>query len=144
MGTTLDDFRSIVRWETSTWNDLDALARRVHGIPLGRYEALYVISGEDLVSLQKIALALRITDVAAGTLVGRLEAAGMCTNDAPTDSPSSASVRITEAGSRLVGEVEQTLEEYLDAVLRGPAATAARRFAHLVSRDQLPAKGETG
>jgi len=127
MGTALQTFRDIVRWETSTWNDLNSVLREKHGLPLGRYEVLQFVAAHAAVSVEEVARDLRIPAAAASALVLRLEAAGYCANGAPTGAPDARSIRISEDGASLVREVERTLHNHLVAVWDqyrlGPAAT---------------------
>lgn len=127
MGDALQSFREIVRWETSTWNALDELTRRLHNVPLGRYEVLHFAAAHVVVSVDQIARHFRISPVKAGALVHRLEAAGYCVNRAPTARPDELSVSVTASGKELVSGVEATLADYLTAEFAraGLAATAS-------------------
>lgn len=127
MGSALRSFRDIVRWETSTWNELNSVLKDKHGLPLGRYEVLQFVASHAAVSVDQIAREIGIPTATASTLVLRLEASGYCTNRAPTGAPDVPSIRISDSGATLVSEVERTLQSHLQAIWErfglGPAAT---------------------
>ena len=69
-------FSTLTRLETELWDAVDARVRQECGLPLGRFEAMVVVSSLGMCRVFDIASALAITVGGASKLVDRVEAAG--------------------------------------------------------------------
>lgn len=133
MASISDDFRTLVRFETEVWNEVERRLRAVDGaVSLGRESILELTASEAPVRVQDVARQLRITVGAASRLTDRLEADGLVARAPhPTDRRGSRIV-LTEAGARALAVTTPAIEAALRAVLGEEGAAALARVADLV------------
>ena len=90
-------FSTLTRLETELWDAVDARLRQECGLPLGRFEAMVVVSSLGTCRVFDIATALAITVGGASKLVDRVEAAGYCSRKMNPGDRRSSLLDLTEA-----------------------------------------------
>lgn len=138
-------FDDLVRAETRLYNAIDARLREQHGLALGQYELLQIISRRDGCRVLDIVRTVGITVGAASKAVDRLEAAGWCRRRVNEQDRRSSLLAVTPAGARLLARARPTFEQELADRLAGVASDraldqTARVLAALragLERDQL-------
>jgi len=118
-------FEDLVRAETRLYNAVDARLRDRHGLTLGQYELLTVISRRDGCRVLDIVRTVGITVGAASKAVDRLEAAGWCRRRVNEDDRRSSVLTVTPAGTRLLARARPTFEQELTDRLAGVASERA-------------------
>jgi DNA-binding MarR family transcriptional regulator len=134
-------FSTLTRLETELWDAVDARLRRECGLPLGRFEAMVVISSLGTCRVFDIASALSITVGGASKLVDRIEAAGFCSRKMNPGDRRSSLLELTAAGSAVVERGRQVVEEELTlwftpALTKQEAGTLRELLARLRSARQ--------
>jgi DNA-binding MarR family transcriptional regulator len=107
------------------WDAVDARLRQECGLPLGRYEAMAVITSLGTCRVFDIASALSITVGGASKLVDRIEAAGYCSRKMNPGDRRSSLLELTAAGTVVVDQGRQAVGGEL-----------ARRFAPALSKQE--------
>jgi len=118
-------FEDLVRAETRLYNAVDARLRDRHGLTLGQYELLTIISRRDGCRVLDIVRTVGITVGAASKAVDRLEAAGWCRRRVNEDDRRSSVLTVTPAGTRLLARARPTFEQELTDRLAGVASERA-------------------
>lgn len=106
-------FEDLVRAETRLYNALDARLRERHGLALGQYELLQIMSRRDGCRVLDIVREVGITVGAASKAVDRLEAAGWCRRRVNDQDRRSSLLTVTPAGARLLARARPTFEQEL-------------------------------
>ena len=108
-------FSTLTRLETELWDAVDARLRQECGLPLGRFEAMVVVSSLGTCRVFDIASALAITVGGASKLVDRVEAAGYCSRKINPGDRRSSLLDLTEEGKAVVARGRAVIEAELDA-----------------------------
>ena len=106
-------FSTLTRLETELWDAVDARLRQECGLPLGRFEAMVVVSSLGTCRVFDIATALAITVGGASKLVDRVEAAGYCSRKMNPGDRRSSLLDLTEAGKAVVARGRAVVEAEL-------------------------------
>ncbi|MET8991004.1 MarR family winged helix-turn-helix transcriptional regulator [Nonomuraea wenchangensis] len=104
-------FVDLVRAETRLWNAVDARLRAEHGIRLGQYDLLTVISSRPECRVLDLVHEVAITVGAASKSVDRLVAASWCRRVANPADGRSSFLELTPSGVRTLSEARLTYEE---------------------------------
>jgi DNA-binding MarR family transcriptional regulator len=115
-------FEDLVRAETRLYNAIDARLRDRHGLALGQYELLQIMSRREGCRVLDIVHEVGITVGAASKAVDRLEAAGWCRRRVNEQDRRSSLLAVTPAGARLIAAARPTFEAALAERLDGIAA----------------------
>ena len=107
-------FSTLTRLETELWDAVDARVRQECGLPLGRFEAMVVVSSLGTCRVFDIASALAITVGGASKLVDRVEAAGYCSRKINPGDRRSSLLDLTEEGKAVVARGRAVIEAELD------------------------------
>ena len=107
-------FSTLTRLETELWDAVDARLRQKCGLPLGRFEAMVVVSSLGTCRVFDIASALAITVGGASKLVDRVEAAGYCSRKINPGDRRSSLLDLTEEGKAVVARGRAVIEAELD------------------------------
>ena len=107
-------FSTLTRLETELWDAVDARVRQECGLPLGRFEAMVVVSSLGMCRVFDIASALAITVGGASKLVDRVEAAGYCSRKINPGDRRSSLLDLTEEGKAVVARGRAVIEAELD------------------------------
>ena len=107
-------FSTLTRVETELWDAVDARLRQECGLPLGRFEAMVVVSSLGTCRVFDIASALAITVGGASKLVDRVEAAGYCSRKINPGDRRSSLLDLTEEGKAVVARGRAVIEAELD------------------------------
>jgi len=107
-------FSTLTRLETELWDAVDARLRQECGLPLGRFEAMVVVSSLGMCRVFDIASALAITVGGASKLVDRVEAAGYCSRKINPGDRRSSLLDLTEEGKAVVARGRAVIEAELD------------------------------
>ena len=118
-------FEDLVRAETRLYNAVEARLRDRHGLTLGQYELLTIISRREGCRVLDIVREVGITVGAASKAVDRLEAAGWCRRRVNEDDRRSSVLTVTPAGTRLLARARPTFEQELGDRLAGVASGRA-------------------
>ena len=118
-------FEDLVRAETRLYNGLDARLREQHGLSLGQYELLQIISRRAECRVLDIVREVGITVGAASKAVDRLEAAGWCRRRVNDQDRRSSLLAVTPAGARLLVRAHPTFEQELTRLFAGVASERA-------------------
>jgi len=118
-------FEDLVRAETRLYNAVEARLRDRHGLTLGQYELLTIISRREGCRVLDIVREVGITVGAASKAVDRLEAAGWCRRRVNEDDRRSSVLTVTPAGTRLLARARPTFEQELADRLAGVASGRA-------------------
>ena len=118
-------FDDLVRAETRLYNAVDAQLRAQHGLSLGQYELLQIISRHSDCRVLDIVREVGITVGAASKAVDRLEAAGWCRRRVSDHDRRSSLLSVTPAGARLLVRARPTFEQELAERLAGVASERA-------------------
>jgi len=118
-------FSDLVRAETRLYNAVDARLREQHGLALGQYELLQIISGRNGCRVLDIVRTVGITVGAASKAVDRLEEAGWCRRRVNEQDRRSSLLTVTPAGARLLARARPTFEQELSERLAGVASERA-------------------
>lgn len=108
-------FSTLTRLETELWDAVDARLRQKCGLPLGRFEAMVVVSSLGTCRVFDIASALAITVGGASKLVDRVEAAGYCSRKINPGDRRSSLLDLTEEGKAVVARGRTVIEAELDS-----------------------------
>ena len=108
-------FSTLTRLETELWDAVDARVRQECGLPLGRFEAMVVVSSLGTCRVFDIASALAITVGGASKLVDRVEAAGYCSRKINPGDRRSSLLDLTEEGKAVVARGRAVIEAELDS-----------------------------
>ena len=108
-------FSTLTRLETELWDAVDARLRQECGLPLGRFEAMVVVSSLGTCRVFDIASALAITVGGASKLVDRVEAAGYCSRKMNPGDRRSSLLDLTEEGKAVVARGRAVIEAELDS-----------------------------
>lgn len=108
-------FSTLTRLETELWDAVDARLRQECGLPLGRFEAMVVVSSLGTCRVFDIASALAITVGGASKLVDRVEAAGYCSRKINPGDRRSSLLDLTEEGKAVVARGRTVIEAELDS-----------------------------
>jgi DNA-binding MarR family transcriptional regulator len=106
-------FGELVRLEVELWDAVEGRVRAEHGVPLGSYEVMTVISRQPGCRVHDIAAALGITVGGVSKIVDRLEASGDCARRANPGDRRSSIVELTPAGQDRLAGVTRTVEAEL-------------------------------
>ncbi len=106
-------FSALTRLETELWDAVDARLRQECGLPLGRFEAMVVVSSLGTCRVFDIASALAITVGGASKLVDRVEAAGYCSRKMNPGDRRSSLLDLTEEGKAVVARGRAVIEAEL-------------------------------
>src|SRR6476619_581275 len=106
-------FSTLTRLETELWDAVDARLRQECGLPLGRFEAMVVVSSLGTCRVFDIASALAITVGGASKLVDRVEAAGHCSRKMNPGDRRSSLLDLTEEGKAVVARGRAVIESEL-------------------------------
>ena len=118
-------FEDLVRAETRLYNALDARLRERHGLALGQYELLQIMSRREGCRVLDIVREVGITVGAASKAVDRLEAAGWCRRRVNDQDRRSSLLTVTPAGARLLARARPTFEQELAERLAAVASARA-------------------
>jgi DNA-binding MarR family transcriptional regulator len=118
-------FSDLVRAETRLYNAIDERLRSEHGISLGQFELLTVISGRPDCRVLDIVREVAITVGAASKAVDRLEAAGWCRRRVNQDDRRSSLLSVTPAGTRILDRARPTFEAELAERFAGAGSDRA-------------------
>jgi DNA-binding MarR family transcriptional regulator len=134
-------FSTLTRLETELWDAVDARLRQDCSLPLGRFEAMVVITSLGTCRVFDIASALSITVGGASKLVDRIEAAGFCSRKMNPGDRRSSLLELTAAGSAVVERGRKVVEEELTlwftpALTRQEAGTLHELLVRLRSARQ--------
>ncbi|SDK91475.1 MarR family winged helix-turn-helix transcriptional regulator [Arthrobacter sp. ok362] len=134
-------FSTLTRLETELWDAVDARLRQECGLPLGRYEAMVVVTSLGTCRVFDIASALSITVGGASKLVDRIEAAGYCSRKLNPGDRRSSLLEPTAAGAAVVEQGRQVVEAELarwftPALTKQEAGTLHELLARLRSARQ--------
>ena len=94
---------------------MDARLRQECGVPLGRFEAMVVVSSLGTCRVFDIASALAITVGGASKLVDRVEAAGYCSRKINPGDRRSSLLDLTKEGKAVVARGRAVIEAELDS-----------------------------
>src|SRR6476469_5972407 len=108
-------FSTLTRLETELWDAVDARLRQDCSLPLGRFEAMVVITSLGTCRVFDIASALSITVGGASKLVDRIEAAGFCSRKMNPGDRRSSLLDLTEEGKAVVARGRAVIEAELDS-----------------------------
>ena len=108
-------FSTLTRLETELWDAVDARLRQECGLPLGRFEAMVVVSSLGTCRVFDIASALAITVGGASKLVDRVEAAGYCSRKMNPGDRRSSLLDLTKEGKAVVARGRAVIEAELDS-----------------------------
>ena len=108
-------FSALTRLETEMWGAVDARLRQECGVPLGRFEAMVVVSSLGTCRVFDIASALAITVGGASKLVDRVEAAGYCSRKMNPGDRRSSLLDLTKEGKAVVARGRAVIEAELDS-----------------------------
>ena len=121
-------FSALTRLETEMWDAVDARLRQECGLPLGRYEAMVVVSSLGACRVFDIAAALAITVGGASKLIDRVEAAGHCSRKMNPGDRRSSLLELSAEGTAVVERgrhvVEDELARWFTPVLTTQEASA--------------------
>jgi DNA-binding MarR family transcriptional regulator len=115
-------FEDLVRAETRLYNALEGRLRERHGLSLGQFELLQIITRRDGCRVLDIVREVGITVGAASKAVDRLEAAGWCRRRVDEQDRRSSVLTVTPAGARLLARARPTFEQELAERFEGVAA----------------------
>jgi len=118
-------FDDLVRTETRLYNAIDARLREQHGLALGQYELLQIISRRTDCRVLDIVRTVGITVGAASKAVDRLEAAGWCRRRVNEQDRRSSLLTVTPTGARLLVRARPTFEQERAERLAGVASERA-------------------
>lgn len=118
-------FEDLVRAETRLYNAIDARLRDRHGLSLGQYEFLQIISRREECRVLDIVREVGITVGAVSKGVDRLEAAGWCRRRVDEQDRRSSLLTVTPAGARLLARARPTFERELAERFAGVASARA-------------------
>ena len=107
-------FVDLVRVETRLWNAVDARLQAEHGIRLGQYDLMTVISSRHNCRVLDIVHEVAITVGAVSKSVDRLVAAGWCRRVANPADGRSSFLELTPAGIRTLTRARSTYEEEVE------------------------------
>ena len=107
-------FNELVRFETQTWNAIDARLRAEHGLPLGRFELMRVIASQADCRVYDVSAALSLTTGGASKLVDAIEAGGFCRRRPNPGDRRSSIIELTPSGKRLLAKATKTFEDELE------------------------------
>ncbi|MFC4118954.1 MarR family winged helix-turn-helix transcriptional regulator [Nonomuraea zeae] len=107
-------FVDLVRVETRLWNAVDARLQAEHGIRLGQYDLMTVISSRPGCRVLDIVHEVAITVGAASKSVDRLVAAGWCRRVANPADGRSSFLELTPAGAGTLAGARATYEEEIE------------------------------
>lgn len=135
-------FSTLTRLETELWDAVDARLRQECGLPLGRFEAMVVVSSLGTCRVFDIASALAITVGGASKLVDRVEAAGYCSRKMNPGDRRSSLLDLTEEGNAVVARGRQVVEAELarwftPALTKQESGTLLDLLARLRSAQRL-------
>lgn len=125
-------FTDLIRVETRLYNAVDDRLRAAHGLTLGQFELMSIISRTKDCRVIDIVREIAITVGAASKAVDRAEAAGWCRRTANPGDRRSSLLTLTEAGARLLAEATPTF-----------TAEIIARLAGVVSEDAAEQSGKT-
>jgi len=108
-------FSTLTRLETELWDAVDARLRQECGLPLGRFEAMVVVTSLGSCRVFDIASALAITVGGASKLVDRVEAAGYCSRKMNPGDRRSSLLDLTKEGKAVVARGRAVIEAELDS-----------------------------
>ena len=106
-------FSTLTRLETELWDAVDSSLRKECGLPLGRYEAMFIMSSLGACRVFDIASTLSITVGGASKLIDRVEAAGFCSRKMNPDDRRSSLLELTPAGAAIIDQGRQVVETEL-------------------------------
>ncbi len=134
-------FSTLTRLETELWDAVDARLRQECGLPLGRFEAMVVVTSLGSCRVFDIASALAITVGGASKLVDRVEAAGYCSRKMNPGDRRSSLLDLTEEGKAVVDQGRRVVEAELarwftPALTTQEASTLHELLARLRSAEQ--------
>jgi DNA-binding MarR family transcriptional regulator len=110
-------FRGLVRLEIELWNRLDARLKTEHGLEIGRFEIMWVISQVPGCRVIDIAEELSITVGGVSKVVDRIEAAGWVRRRPNPDDGRSNRIELTRTGQHLLRAADATFRDELAALL---------------------------
>ena len=114
-------FTDLVRYETRLYNVLAERLRAEHGLSLGQFEFLRIVSDRaGTCRVQDIAEDIAITVGATSKAVDRLEAAGWLARRPNPENRRSSLIELTATGRRLLAAATPTFEDGLRTWLAGP------------------------
>ena len=113
-------FADLVRYETRLFNVLGERLRAEHGVTMGQFEFLRIISGRAGCRVQDIADEVAITVGATSKGVDRLEAAGWVVRRPNPENRRSSLLELTAEGRRLLDAATPTLHDGLRTWLADP------------------------
>ena len=128
-------FSDLIRLETELWGLVDARLRREHDMALSWFEPMQVIDSTPGCRVIDIADALSITIGGTSKLVDRIENAGWCERSPNPSDGRSSTIRLTQAGRRLLTAARRTFTDEIGARLGEPLSTSElQRFAATVQK----------
>jgi MarR family transcriptional regulator, organic hydroperoxide resistance regulator len=126
-------FSELVRLETELWDAVEGRVRTKHGVTLPFFEFMQVISRNPECRVQDIADELAITVGGTSKIVDRIEAAGYCLRHANPRDRRSSIIRLTPAGTRLLTQLTETVDDELRARLGSVSDRALAQLAKTLS-----------
>ena len=122
-----DDF---VRLETELWNTLDARLVSEHGLTLGTFNALLIVSETPDCRVNDLAAALSMTVGGVSQAVDRIEGLGLLVRRPNPANRRSSLLELTGAGHEALDSASGTFDHELSVWFDTPLSnTAATRFA---------------
>ena len=106
-------FSELVRLEVELWDAVEGRVRAEHGMALGSYEVMTVITTRPGCRVHDIAAALGITVGGVSKIVDRIEAVGLCARRLNPGDRRSSIIELTPAGQRRLAEITSTVEAEL-------------------------------
>jgi DNA-binding MarR family transcriptional regulator len=128
-------FDDLVRFETQLWNAVDARLRSETGVPLGTFNLLLVLEGDETCRVNDIAQKLAITVGGASQAVDRIEQKGLCKRHQDSSDGRSSIISITALGLRKLALAGPVFDDELGHWLNAPVAhSELEHFASVLTR----------
>lgn len=128
-------FSSLIRYEVTLWNTLDAALHRAGLISLAQLQAVEIIDRLDQrARVNDISDEIGITVGAASKLVDRLERDGLAERRPNPGDRRSSLVSLSEAGNRALRQARDVRDSGLRALVPDDDAAAARAILERLQR----------
>lgn len=115
--TLYEVFYDLTRLEIHLWDRVDVDLRAEIDVPLGRFEAMLVMSRLGTCRIQDISEALSVTVGGTSKLVDRIEEAGNCTRSPNPDDRRSSLITLAPKALPLLERGKAVIESTLEATL---------------------------
>lgn len=115
--TLYDVFYDLTRLEIRLWDRVDAALRAEIDVPLGRFEAMLVMSRLGTCRIQDISQALSVTVGGTSKLIDRIEESGHCTRSPNPDDRRSSLITLAPTALPLLEQGKAAIESILEAAL---------------------------